>query len=130
MFDKIREFLRKGETPHKVVDAVVSPCGITIGRLALLEKAKCPILNCDIEQLSENVKATYLFSLPFSEAVEHLETAEKDSLVWADKIGWDEYGRKFTELANGIISFREMLPPIEKKKTVKNPSSETGGCAN
>lgn len=111
--------------PEVALNAVIDPKPITIARLALLEKAGCKILEGEIDTLHENIRAAYLYSLPLKEAVAAIPTADADSLEWVDKVGDDEYKRIFTELAEGVAAFFEMLPPA-KKKTEKS-DTETAG---
>lgn len=111
--------------PKPVLDAVTSPNEVPLAKFALLERANCPVLYKDISVLTENVRATYLYSLPMEEAVKHLETAGDDSLVWLEKVGTAEYNRVFTELVKAVCDFWKMMPPSEKKKTENG--SETGG---
>jgi len=127
LFGKLK--FNRSKTPKAVLDAVLRPTSLTLARLALLEKAKCPILYRDITKLSENVRATYLFSIPYEEAVAKMETADKDSLVWLEKVGEAEYLKKFEELARGVVSFWKLLPKVEKKKDSQT-DSETVGSEN
>jgi len=127
LFGKLK--FNRGKTPAAVLEAVTRPTSLTLARLALLEKAECPIIFRDISKLAENVRATYLFSIPYEEAVEKMATADKDSLVWLEKVGEKAYLDKFEELARGIVEFWKMLPNTEKKKDSETVS-ETGGSEN
>lgn len=120
----------RNRNPKPVLEAVVKPADVPLAKFALLERANCPVLYRDISILTENVRATYLYSLPMEEAVKHVDTSADDSLVWLDKVGTEEYNAKFAELVHAVCRFWDMMPTPEKKKTEKTTNSETGGLEN
>lgn len=108
-----------GKNPKPVLEAVIEDeRAFPIARFALLERAECPIIYRDIDVLSENVRATYLYSLPIEEAVKHIDTAKDDSIIWLEKVGQKEFNRLFTELVHHVCVFWDMMPAQEKKKTI------------
>lgn len=130
--DKIKGIFSsvKGKNPKPVLEAVTEPSRIfPIAKFALLERVNSPIIYRDISVLMENVKATYLYSLPMEEAVRHIGTLEDDALVWLEKVGQKEYEKLFTELVHEVCKFWNMMPSSEKKKTEERKSSETDGLA-
>lgn len=105
------------ENPQKALDATLSGTPLSLAKLAVLEKAKSPVLRLDINDLCEDIKAAYLFSLPASEAVKAIPDADAKSMEWLEGIGDGEYRRIFKELVDGLISFYQTLPPPSQKKT-------------
>lgn len=101
--------------PEKALDAVLDTSAISLAKLAVLEKAKSPVLRLEVDNLCEDVKAAYLYSLPAREAVSAIANADAASLEWLEKIGDDEYRRIFGELVDGLIKFYSTLPPLQKK---------------
>lgn len=133
MSESLKEVLNPNHNPNAVLEAVIAPAPLTIAKVAILEKAKSPVLFQDVTNLGEDVKATYLVSLPYAQAAQLLknpEDLENKAMEWAEKVGWDEYEKKLVELVDGLISFWKMFPPAEKKKTETSNESETVGSEN
>lgn len=123
MSDECSDIRKK--TPEEVVSAIVAPAPLTIAKIAILEGAGSPILNQNVRSLRDNVKSVYLVNLKYSEAAKKIKSYssvefEEEAMEWADKLGWVEYDKLFTELVEGLIAFWKMLPPSEEKKTEEN----------
>lgn len=114
--------------PKDAVDAIVSQKPLSLVKIAVLEKAKSPVLELDVSDLCADVKAAYLYSLPVSDALAALPDADEKSLVWIETVGDEEYRRVFSELVDGLIEFYRMLPPTKKK--TETDGSETAGAPN
>ena len=133
MSESLSEVLNPNHNPNAVLEAVIAPAPLTIAKVAILEKAKSPVLVQDVTNLVEDVKATYLVSIPYAQAAKLLkipEDLETKAMEWAEGVGWEEYEKKFVELVDGLISFWKMFPPVEKKKTETSNESETVGSEN
>lgn len=103
--------------PEKALDAVLNDTPLSLVKMAILEKAKSPVLRLEVDNLCDDIKAAYLYSLPTAEAVKAIPDADSASLEWLEKVGDDEYRRIFSELVDGLIAFYKTLPPAPQKKT-------------
>ena len=115
------------KTPQAVLDAVLNPSPLSVGRIALLEKAKSPLLMKDFGNLNECIRATYLVELPLKEAVAKLkdeDTLLTEAIAWADELGWDKYEEKLAALIVSLVKFWKMLPPEETEKKTAEISPE------
>ena len=120
---KVKEISNKN--PSAILDSIAEPSPLTISQIAILEKISSPILNNDITNLGENIKATYIVNIPYRDAVKCVKdgTLEEKAMEWADGIGWDEFQIKMCNLVIGIVGFWKMMPPqesdeLQKKKEV------------
>lgn len=114
--------------PKDAVDAIVSQKPLSLVKMAILEKAKSPVLELEVSDLCADIKAAYLYSLPVADALAALPDADEKSLVWLEEVGEDEYRRLFSELVDSLIEFYRMLPPTKKK--TEQDGSETAGAPN
>ena len=114
--------------PKDAVDAILSQKPLSLAKMAILEKAKSPVLELDVSDLCADIKAAYLYSLPVADALAALPDADERSLIWLEKVGDEEYRRVFSELVDGLIEFYRMLPPAKKK--TEQDGSETAGVPN
>lgn len=113
--------------PKEAIAAILGTGGkLTLGRLALLERAKSPVLDFDFKDLNADIQAAYLYAAPFDVAVKckELETA---SLLWLDEVGYEKFDELFSQLVDALVAFYDMLPP--QKKTADS-ASETDGSQN
>jgi len=111
--------LNTNKNPQALLDAVTNPSPLSVGRIALLEKAKSPLLAKDFGNLGECIRAAYLVEIPLKEAA--LKLREEDTLMaeameWADKLGWEKYEEKLASLIVSLVKFWKMLPPEETEK--------------
>ena len=110
--------------PKEVLSAILGKGGkLTLGRLALLERAKSPVLELDIADLNRDIEAAFLYGAPLDVAVKSKDTLT-DSLLWVEQVGCEEYERLFGELIDALVAFYEMLPA--QKKTEVNTTATDG----
>lgn len=120
MADKeIQEIANKN--PSAVLDAISDPSPLTISQIAILEKISSPLLYQDVTNLGENIKATYIASIPYKDAVAQIKdgSVEEKSVEWADGLGWDKFQEEFGKFLVGLFGFWKMLPPKESESAQK-----------
>lgn len=113
--------------PKAAIRAILGVGGkLTLARLALLERAKSPVLNLDLTDLNADIQAAYLYSVPFEDAVS-CKDVPNESLRWLNRVGYDAYDEVFNQLIDALVAYYEMIPP--QKKT-EDSGSETDGSQN
>ena len=96
-------------TPDEALEALCTPDPLTLGQVALLDLYKLPILDGKIDDLNKTAFALWLLSMPLEQAVSEAHFPEK-AIVWAEKIGVDEYNDRLVAALNAIARFYGMLP--------------------
>lgn len=116
--------------PIASVDALINAKPLTIAQVALLSRIDSPILFGIADDINKCITALYLLSIPMSEAVKHLKTAEDDALVWShEKYGsFKDYSRDMCSLLDSITEFWKMMPSADPKK--KQFDTATDGSLN
>jgi hypothetical protein len=99
-------------TPDKALEALAAPDPLTLGQVALLTLYKLPILEGKIDDLNATVFAVWLLSMPLEQAVAEAHFPDR-AIVWAEKIGVDEYNYRLVKALNAIARFHGMLPKAE-----------------
>lgn len=99
-------------TPDKALEALAAPAPLTLGQVALLDLYKLPILDGKIDDLNATAFALWLLSMPLEQAVAEAHFPEK-AIVWAGKIGVDEYNERLVAASNAIARFYGILPKAE-----------------
>ena len=99
-------------TPAPALEALAAPAPLTLGQVALLDLYKLPILDGKIDDLNATAFALWLLSMPLEQAVAEAHFPEK-AIIWAEKIGVDEYNDRLVKALNAIGSFHGMLPKAE-----------------
>ena len=100
-------------TPDKALEAMVDPAPLTLGQLALLDLYKCPILDGNIDDLNATAFALWLLSMPLEQAVAESHFPEK-AIIWAEKVGVEEYNDRLVKALNAIARLHGMLPKAEE----------------
>lgn len=116
----------RARNPADGLDALVAPDPLTLGRVALLERADAPILRMDVDSLTDTLAALWLVRAPVEEAAREWPRRYELSAVWGDKLSPEDYRRELYSLLRALAAFRRLLPRAteEQKKT---PGSETAG---
>lgn len=124
-YERIARELRD-RNPADGLDALLDPDPLTLGRVALLERADAPILRADVDSLTETLAAIWLVRAPVEEAAREWPRRYELSAVWGDKLAPADYRRELHGLLRALAAFRRLLPRAteEQKKT---PGSETAG---
>ena len=99
-------------TPDKALEAMVAPAPLTLGQVALLDLYKLPILDGKIDDLNATAYALWLLSMPLEQAVAEAHFPEK-AIIWAEKIGVEEYNDRLVKALDAIGRFYGMLPKAE-----------------
>ena len=99
-------------TPDKALEALCLPDPLTLGQVALLDLYKLPILDGKIDDLNATAFALWLLSMPLEQAVAEAHFPEK-AIIWAEKIGVEEYEDRLVKALNAIARFYGMLPKAE-----------------
>ena len=99
-------------TPDKALEALAAPAPLTLGQVALLDLYKLPILDGKIDDLNATAYALWLLSMPLEQAVAEAHFPEK-AIIWAEKIGVEEYNDRLVAASNAIARFYGMLPKAE-----------------
>lgn len=99
-------------TPDKALEALAAPDPLTLGQVALLDLYKLPILDGKIDDLNATAFALWLLSMPLEQAVAEAHFPER-AIIWAEKIGVDEYNDRLVKALNAIARFHGMLPKAE-----------------
>lgn len=99
-------------TPDKALEALAAPAPLTLGQVALLDLYKLPILDGKIDDLNATAYALWLLSMPLEQAVAEAHFPER-AIIWAEKIGVEEYNDRLVKALNAIGSFHGMLPKAE-----------------
>lgn len=99
-------------TPDRALEAMVAPAPLTLGQVALLDLYKLPILDGKIDNLNATAFALWLLSMPLEQAVAEAHYPEK-AIVWAEKIGVEEYNDRLVKACRAIERFYGMLPKAE-----------------
>lgn len=102
-------------TPDKALEAMVEPAPLTLGQVALLDLYKLPILDGNIDDLNTTAFALWLLSMPLEQAVAEAHFPEK-AIVWAEKIGLDEFNDRIVKECLAIKRFYDMLPKAESSE--------------
>ena len=118
-------------TPDKALEALCAPAPLTLGQVALLDLYKLPILDGKIDDLNATAFALWLLSMPLEQAVAEAHFPEK-AIVWAEKIGVDEYNDRLVKALDALARFYGMLPKAESgedaddQKSLKKKSGAQG----
>ena len=99
-------------TPDKALEALAAPAPLTLGQVALLDLYKLPILDGKIDDLNATAYALWLLSMPLEQAVSEAHFPEK-AIIWAEKVGVEEYNDRLVAASNAIARFYGMLPKAE-----------------
>lgn len=99
-------------TPDKALEALAAPDPLTLGQVALLDLYKLPILDGKIDDLNATAFALWLLSMPLEQAVAEAHFPER-AIIWAEKIGVEEYNDRLVKALNAIARFHGMLPKAE-----------------
>lgn len=99
-------------TPDKALEALAAPAPLTLGQVALLDLYKQPILAGKIDDLNATTFALWLLSMPLEQAVVEAHYPDR-AIVWAEKIGVEEYNDRLVKALNAIARFYGMLPKAE-----------------
>lgn len=100
-------------TPDKALEALCAPDPLTLGQVALLNLYKLPILVGKIDDLNATAFALWLLSMPLEQAVAEAHFPDR-AIIWAEKIGVEEYNDRLVKALNAIGSFFGMLPKAEE----------------
>ena len=100
-------------TPDKALEALAAPAPLTLGQVALLDLYKLPILDGKIDNLNATAFALWLLSMPLEQAVAEAHFPER-AIIWAEKIGVEEYNDRLVNALNAIGRFHGMLPKAEE----------------
>ena len=106
-------------TPDKALEALAAPAPLTLGQVALLDLYKLPILDGKIDDLNATAYALWLLSMPLEQAVAEAHFPEK-AIIWAEKIGVEEYNDRLVAASNAIARFYGMLPKAESGEDEDN----------
>lgn len=101
------------------LEALIEPHPLTLGQLALLERAEAPILRGDVSDLATTAKALYILTHPAKEVITSWQSVDSASLEWLDTLSIEEYRKALSEALDSIKAFYELLPPpteASKKK--------------
>ena len=99
-------------TPDKALEALAAPAPLTLGQVALLDLYKLPILDGKIDDLNATAFALWLLSMPLEQAVAEAHFPER-AIIWAEKVGVEEYNDRLVKALNAIARFHGMLPKAE-----------------
>lgn len=99
-------------TPDKALEALAAPAPLTLGQVALLDLYKLPILDGKIDDLNATAFALWLLSMPLEQAVAEAHFPEK-AIIWAEKVGVEEYNDRLVAASNAIARFYGILPKAE-----------------
>ena len=99
-------------TPDKALEVLAAPAPLTLGQVALLDLYKLPILDGKIDDLNATAFALWLLSMPLEQAVAEAHFPEK-AIIWAEKVGVEEYNDRLVAASNAIARFYGMLPKAE-----------------
>ena len=102
-------------TPDRALEAMVDPAPLTLGQVVLLELYKLPILDGKIDDLNATAFALWLLSMPLEQAVAEAHFPEK-AIMWADRIGVEEYNDRLVKACLAIARFFGMLPKAESSE--------------
>lgn len=100
-------------TPDKALEALAAPAPLTLGQVALLDLYKLPILDGKIDDLNATAFALWLLSMPLEQAVAEAHFPEK-AIIWAGKIGVEEYNDRLVKASNALARFYGILPKAEE----------------
>lgn len=113
-------------TPAEALEALAAPDPLTLGQVALLDLYKCPILDGKIDDLNATAYALWLLSMPLEQAVAEAHFPDK-AIVWAEKVGVDEYNARLVAALRAIGRFYGMLPKAETGEDAQKKTSGAGG---
>lgn len=99
--------------PKAALDAIVAPKPLTLGKFAILARRKSPVLDGNVEDLTQNLVAIFVYSHDVTEVFASLDNLEKCALVFAESLSPDDYRKRLAELLDAIFAFYEMLPRPE-----------------
>lgn len=125
VYGKLAEELRK-KNPEDGLDALVAPDPLTLGRVALLERADSAVLRGDIDSLTETLAALWLARAPIEEAASEWPRRYELSAVWGDKLSPAAYRRELHQLLQALSAFKRILPRATEDQK-KTDGSETAG---
>lgn len=118
-------------TPDKALEALAAPAPLTLGQVALLDLYKLPILDGKIDDLNATAFALWLLSMPLEQAVAEAHFPEK-AIIWAEKVGVEEYNDRLVKALNAIARFHGMLPRAESgedEEGLKGLKKKSAGAA-
>lgn len=121
------------ENPKASLSAILSPGGLTLGKIALLCDLESPILMGKVDSIADTLVALYVIEQPLRDVLSHVKTVRAEAISFYDGLDTVEYGRKVASALDMVARFYEMLPrpePDSKKNSATDgsPSSENG-CA-
>lgn len=100
-------------TPDKALEALAAPAPLTLGQVALLDLYKLPILDGKIDDLNATAFALWLLSMPLEQAVAEAHFPDK-AIIWAEKVGVEEYNDRLVKASNALARFYGILPKAEE----------------
>jgi len=124
-YQKLADELRK-KNPADGLDALIAPDPLTLGRVALLERADSAVLRGDIDSLTETLAALWLARAPIEEAASGWPRRYELSAIWGDKLSPADYRRELHRLLLALSAFRRILPRATEDQK-KTDGSETAG---
>lgn len=125
IYAKLAEELR-AKNPEDGLDALISPDPLTLGRVALLERADSAVLRADVGSLTETLAALWLARAPIEEAAREWPRRYELSAVWGDTLSPADYRRELHRLLLALSAFRRILPRATEDQK-KTDGSETAG---
>lgn len=105
--------------PIKSLDALTNPNPLTLGKIALLERIKSPLLAGRIDSMTDAIRAVWAVKTPTAEAARKLGDIDALSLEMADGMTTDELNAEAVRVLEGIVKFYEMLPRGETGEDAK-----------
>jgi hypothetical protein len=111
---------------QKGLDALIAPHDLTLGQVARLERIKSPLLQAKFDSLVENLKAFAALDMSAEDFVANADNLDAFALKKGDGMTAEEYDRRMTWLADGLVAFGILMPrPDEEAK--KKTDAETAG---
>lgn len=111
---------------QKGLDALIAPGTLTLGQIARLERIESPLLSADFNSLVENLKALYAITLPAKEFAASLGELEARAMEWGDSLPKEEYRKRLTALADGLVEFGILMPRPDEEAKKKDASATVG----
>lgn len=114
------------KNPADGLDALINPDPLSLGRIAILERANAAVLHGDVTSLTETLAALWLVRAPIDEAAAFWDERYARSAVWAEKLSPAAYRKELHALLGALSAFSRLLPRATEDQK-KTDALETAG---